>query len=120
MLVGVAVSVADDPSIGLRLRSQIWETTDDYMVTQMGVIHLYDPVENRVLLLENRKPHEGITRKGNFFVRCVDFVDQYGRKIDVDLLVPQTGKPMQVTQAIVHKINGMERQINLLVSGTSM
>lgn len=124
MLMAVAVSAGDDPSIGLRLRSQIWDITDDYLLTEMGdrgAIGLYDPIENRVLLMEIWNVHEQIVRKGDFFVRCVDLVDQHGRKIDVDLLVLQSGEPMQVTQAVVHKVDGIERQINLLVSaGTSI
>ena len=119
MLMAVAVSAGDDPSIRGTLRPQIWETIDDYLVTLMpdATMRLYDPIENRVLRLEFMTAHEGIVRKGDFYVGSAGFVDQDGRKIDVDLLVLQTEKPMQVKQAIVHKIDGVERQINLLVSG---
>ena len=123
MLMAVAVSAEDDPSIRGTLRPQIWDTIDNYLLTQTpdGTMPLYDPIENRVLRLEITTTNEGIVRKGDFYVGCVDFVDQHGRKIDVDFLVLQTEKPMQVRQAIVHKIDGVERQINLLVSGgTSM
>ena len=119
MLMAVAVSTADDPSIRVRLRSQVWVTTDDYLLSQMpdgGTMRLYDPIENRVLQLEIVTPHDGIDRKGDFYVRCVDFIDQHGRKIDVDFLVLQNGQPMQVTQAIVHKIDGVGRRINLIMS----
>ncbi len=123
MLMAVAVSAADDPSIRGTLRPQIWEIIDDYLVTQMpdGTMRLYDPIENRVLRLEITALPERVVRKGDFYVGSADCVDQDGRKIDVNFLVLQTEKPMQVTQAIVHKIDGVERRINLLESvGSSM
>ncbi len=123
MLMAVAVSAADDPSIRGTLRPQIWETIDDYLVTQMpdGTMRLYDPIENRVLRLEITALPERVVRNGDFYVGSANCVDQDGRKIDVDFLVLQTEKPMQVMQAIVHKIDGVERRINLLeIGGTSM
>jgi hypothetical protein len=111
----VAGRAVDDPSIRGALRAQIWFTMDDYIVSQSGdgIMRLYDPIEDRVLLMEFRRIHEGIVREGDFFVSCADFVDQDGRKLDVDLLVLQSGENLQVTQAIVHKIDEIKRQNNL-------
>ena len=111
----VAVSAVDDSWIRGTLRPQIWSTMDDYIVSQAvdGTMRLYDPIEDKVLRLDFVKIHEGIVRKGDFFVSCADFVDQYGRKLDVDLLVLQSGENLQVTQAIVHKIDGAERKYHL-------
>ena len=116
LMMAVAVSAADDdPSIRGMLRPQIWATMDDYLLAQMpdGTMRLYDPIEDRVLRLEISGWHEGIVRKGDFFVSHADFIDQDGRKLDVDLLVLQSGEDLQVTQAIVHKIDGAKRKYHL-------
>jgi hypothetical protein len=115
MLMVVAGRAADDPTIRGTLRPQIWATIDDYLLAQMpdGTMRLYDPIEDRVLRLEISTWHEGIVREGDFYVGCQDFVDQDGRKLDVDLLVLQSGENLQVTQAIVHKIDGAERSSSL-------
>jgi len=115
MLMVVAGRAADDPTIRGTLRPQIWSTMDDYIVSQTGdgIMRLYDPIEDRVLLMEFRGINDGIVREGDFFVSCADFVDQDGRKLDVDLLVLQSGENLKVTQAIVHKIQGAERSSNL-------
>ena len=120
MLMALAVSATDDSSIRGMLRPQIWEIIDDYLLTQMpyGTMRLYDPFENKVLELETRDFSEKIVRKGDFYVSCSHFVDQDGRKIDLDFLVLHTEKPMRVTQTVIHKVDGLERLISLSVSGT--
>jgi len=120
MLMALAVSATDDASIRGILRPQIWAIMDDYLLTQMpyGTMRLYDPVEDKVLELETRAFSERVVRKGDFYVSCADFVDQDGRKIDLDFLVLHTEEPMRVTQTVIHKIDGLERMITLVVSGS--
>jgi hypothetical protein len=114
----VAVSAVNGSPIRGTLRPQIWYTMDDYIVSQTvdGTMRLYDPIEDKALRLDFVKIHEGIVRKGDFFVSCADFVDQYGRKLDVDILVLQSRENLQVTQAIVHEIDGAKRKYHLASS----
>ncbi len=65
------------------------------------------------LRLEFDSLHEGIVRKGDFYVSCADFVDQSGRKIDVDFLVLPDGDQLKATQGIVHSIDGDKRKYHL-------
>lgn len=51
--------------------------------------------------------------KNGFYVSCADFVDQHGRKIDIDFLVRPAGDRLKTTQAIVHSIDGDKRQYHL-------
>ncbi len=52
-------------------------------------------------------------RKADFYVSCADFVDQNGRKVDVDLLVRASAGKLITTQAIVHAVNDSKRQYHL-------
>jgi hypothetical protein len=118
MLMAMPVNSRDkeDSILGaVDLRPQIYATIDKYLLSQMpyGTMRLYDSSEDRVLRMEIRALDEDIIRKGEFYVNCLTFVDQDGRKLDVDLLVPQNEEPLQVTQAVIHKIDGSERRYNL-------
>ena len=83
--------------------------------TADSLFPLFDPVEGRLLELKMVKMHDGIAKNGDFYTKCVDFTDQYGRTIDVDFLVwPRAPRPgYRVTQALVHKVDGEERPYRL-------
>ncbi len=106
---------ADDPSIKGDLRTRIQFAMSDYAEAQTidGVVRLYDPVEGKLLRLKFDALHSGIVKKGDFYVSCADFVDQMGRKIDVDFLVLPDGKNLRATQAIVHSVDGNKRAYHL-------
>ncbi len=106
---------ADDPSIKGDLRTRIQSAMSDYAEAQTidGVVRLYDPVEGKLLRLKFDALHSGIVKKGDFYVSCADFVDQMGRKIDVDFLVLPDGKNLRATQAIVHSVDGNKRAYHL-------
>ncbi len=78
-----------------------------------GTVRLYDPVEGRLLELRFEELHDGIVKKGDFYVSCADFADQDGRKIDVDFLVLPDGDELIATQAIVHSVDGKKREYHL-------
>ena len=114
-LTATAARAADDPSIKGDLRTNVHEAMNQFVADQTvdGVVRLYDAVDGKLLSLESYELHSGIVKKGEFYVSCADFVDQDGRKIDVDFLVlPKNGK-LQTTQAIVHSVAGKKRKYHL-------
>jgi len=105
----------DDPSIKGELRQNIQASMKNFIRSETidGAFYLYDPVEGRLLRLKFDKLHEGILRKADFYVSCADFVDQNGRKVDVDMLVRNSAAKLTTTQAIVHAVNDAKRQYHL-------
>ena len=105
----------NDPSIKGDLRAGIHAAMNAYVETQTidGTVALYDAVDGRLLRLEFDSLHDGIVRKGDFYVSCADFVDQDDRKIDVDFLVLPDGDRLLATQAIVHSVDGEKRTYHL-------
>ena len=116
LLTTAAAWAGDDPSIKGDLRTNIQAAMDDFVKDQSvgGVVRIYDPVEGRLLQLQSYELHSGIVRKGDFYVSCADFVDQDGRKIDVDFLVlPDESGKLRATQGIVHSVDGDKRNYHL-------
>lgn len=114
-LVAARATAGDEASIDPKSRTQIQASMKEYVENQTvgGVVLHYDPIENRLLRLTPGKIHEGITEKSGFYVSCVDFVDQTGRKLDLDLLVRPEGKKFVTTQAVVHAVDGVKRAYQL-------
>ena len=119
LILGLALSsltmAEDDPSIKGRLRQDIQTSMKSFIRSETidGAFYLYDPVEGKLLRLKFDKLHEGIARKADFYVSCADFVDQNGRKVDVDLLVRDSTGKLITTQAIVHAVNDSKREYHL-------
>ncbi len=119
LLLSLAMSslatAEDDPSIKGQLRQNIQTSMKSFIRSETidGTFYLYDPVEGKLLRLKFGKLHEGIVGKGDFYVSCADFVDQNGRKVDVDMLVRDSAGKLITTQAIVHAVNGSKRQYQL-------
>lgn len=119
LILGLALSsltmAEDDPSIKGKLRQNIQTSMKSFIRSETidGAFYLYDPVEGKLLRLKFDKLHEGIVRKADFYVSCADFVDQNGRKVDVDLLVRDSTGKLITTQAIVHAVNDSKREYHL-------
>ena len=119
LLLGLALSslaiADDDPSIKGKLRQDIQTSMKNFIRSETidGTFYLYDPVEGKLLRLKFDKLHEGILRKADFYVSCADFVDQNGRKVDVDMLVRDSAGKLITTQAIVHAVNDSKREYHL-------
>lgn len=109
-MTGLAVA-GDDPSIQGKLRQGIQSSMASFVDHQTidGVFRHYDPVDGKLLHLKEANLHAGIVKKGDFYVSCADFVDQDGRKLDVDFLVVPDGGKLRTVQALVHKIDGDKR-----------
>lgn len=116
LMVGLTFAAApglagDDPSIQGKLRQDIQSSMQHFIAHQTvdGTFVHYDPVDGKLLHLSRPNLHAGIVKKGDFYVSCADFVDQDGRKIDVDFLVVDAAGALRTTQALVHKIDGAKR-----------
>lgn len=115
-LMGAVSLAADDPSIKGKLRTNIQATMsqfiNDHTVGQ--TFRIYDPVEGKLHKLKLDKLHEGIVKKGDFYVSCADFVDpRNGRKFDLDFLVIPDGDKLVATQAVIHSVDGKKRKYHL-------
>ena len=114
-LISTSAQAGDDPSIKGDLRTNVHKAMDAYVAQQTidGALRLYDPVDGKLLSLTSYELHSGIVKKGDFYVSCADFVDQEGRKIDVDFLVLPNDGQLQATQGIVHSVEGKKRSYHL-------
>ncbi len=105
----------DDSTIKGDLRSNIQSAMNDMIQqrTVNGTFKYYDPQNNKVYDLKLVELHDGIVKKGDYYVSCADFVAPGGKKVDMDFLVlPGNGKPV-ATQAIMHKVDGKKRKYHL-------
>ncbi len=115
-LAGPVSLAADDPSIKGNLRTNIKASMSEFINGQTvnRTFRIYDPVEDKMYKLKLDKLHEGIVKKGNFYVSCADFVDpRNGRKFDLDFLVIPDGDKLVATQAVIHSVDGKKRKYHL-------
>ena len=78
-----------------------------------GTFYMFDAVKGDLMRLRFSKLHDGVMKKGDFFVSCADFVDGDGRKVDLDFLVVKSGGGYVTTQAVLHSIDGKKRKYHL-------
>ncbi len=115
ILANGSALAADDPSIKGDLRSNIQAAMDQMIKerTVNGTFKFYDQLKDKVYDLKLVELHDGIVKKGDYYVSCADFVDSRGNKVDMDFLVlPSDGK-LLATQAIMHKVDGKKRKYHL-------
>jgi hypothetical protein len=74
---------------------------------------IYDNQKGELKKLTLDNIHEGIVRKGDFFVSCADFKDASGKLYDLDFLVAKQGDDYRVIQALVHAVDGKKRPYHL-------
>ena len=115
VLASGSALAADDPSIKGDLRSNINSAMNEMIQqrTVNGTFKFYDQLKNKVYDLKLVELHDGIVKKGDYYVSCADFVDPKGNKVDMDFLVlPSDGK-LIATQAVMHKVDGKKRKYHL-------
>ncbi len=114
ILVAPALA-ADDPSIKGSLRENIQSSMHEFINNQTigDNMYVYDAVAGKLLRLRLEKLHDGIVKKGDYYVSCADFEDQLGRKIDIDFMVREKGNRLITTQALVHSVEGKKRKYHL-------
>ena len=76
------IFAADDPSIKGELRKNIKEAMVKHVAhtTIEGRYVIYDAVAGELKKLKFAELHDGVVKKGQFFVSCADFVDVEGHK----------------------------------------
>jgi len=115
-LAATTVAIAaDDPSIKGALRENIKASMMSYIESSMinNTYYIYDAVGGKLMELKFAKLHDGIVKKGDFYVSCADFVDKNGSKIDLDFLVIKDGDNLKTVQAVVHSLDGNKRKYHL-------
>ena len=114
-LIASVAFAGDDPSIKGSLRENIKTSMDSFIkvYTVNGTYYIYDAVQGRLLRLNFKKLHDGIVKKGDFYVSCADFVDEHGKMVDLDFLVIPNGEELVTTQGVVHAIDGKKRKYHL-------
>ncbi len=115
LLSPVVSFAADDPSIQGARRAGIQAAMKSFIEGQSVAERLlhYDPVAGELLQLRLAELHEGIVKKGDFYVSCADFTGEDGRRYDLDFLVVPAGEGYRVNQAIVHAVEGQKRKYHL-------
>lgn len=113
--LGVAASAADDPSIKgdkrTAIQAAMQEHIDRNSVEDRYV--LYDAVTDDVLKLRLIRLHDGIVKKGDYYVSCADFTDHDGTEFDLDFLVVEADGRFRALQGVVHKADGVKREYHL-------
>ncbi|MCU7935492.1 MAG: hypothetical protein KZQ99_11510 [Candidatus Thiodiazotropha sp. (ex Dulcina madagascariensis)] len=114
-LVSGAAFAANDPSIKGDIRSNIQSAMSEMIErnTVNSVYHVYDPIEGQLHQLTLVKLHDGIVKKGDYYVSCADFKSAKGKMLDLDFLVVQKGDGFVATQAVIHKTDGKKRKYHL-------
>ena len=115
MVAATVALAADDPSIKGPLRTNIKASMMSFIESTMinDTYYIYDAVGGKILELKFAKLHEGVVKKGDFYVSCADFVDKKGTKVDLDFLVIKDGDNLQTVQAVVHSLDGKKRKYHL-------
>ncbi|HEB72845.1 MAG TPA: hypothetical protein ENI77_09520 [Nitrospirae bacterium] len=101
----------NDPSIKGKQREGIQREMTNFIVKSQLDGHFlhYDPVSGELKKLKLDKLHDGIVKKGNFFVSCADFTDVKGKKYDLDFMVIEKNGKHHVVQTLVHAVEGKKR-----------
>ena len=114
--ISAAAFAADDPSIKGDLRADIKKAMLEHVGanTLDGDYIIYDAVEGNLLRLKFDALHDGIVKKGDFYVACGDFNAHDGTYYDLDMLVAEKADGrMLVLQSVVHKREDEKREYHV-------
>ena len=105
----------NDPSIKGDLRTNIKVSMMSFIENIMvnDTFMIYDASKGKLLRLKFDKLHDGIVKKGEFYVSCADFFDEKGKKVDLDFLVIPDGDDLRTVQAVIHAVDGKKRKYHL-------
>jgi len=109
--MGILAYAADDPSIQGEMRAGIQSAMQAFVTgnTVDGRFVIYDAVAGELKQLTFDNLHEGIVKKGGFYVSCADFVDARWATYDLDFLVAEEGDAYRALEGVVHSVNGEKR-----------
>jgi hypothetical protein len=107
LIASNSANAGDDRSIKGELRKNIQNSMEQYIKKQTidGKLYVFDSVENELLTLTSGKLRLNIVKDGEFYLTCADYVDQKGKKIDLDFMVRKSGDKFITTQTIVHAVD---------------
>ena len=110
-----AAMAANDPTIHGEQRKSIQTAMQEHIDrnTVEGRYVLYDAVTDDVLKLTLTQLHDGIVRKGDYYVSCADFEDPDGTEFDLDFLVVEENGEFRALQGVVHKAASVKRTYHL-------
>ena len=113
--IGSTALAADDPGIKGEKRTAIRAAMQEHIDrnTVKGHYVLYDAVTDEVLKLRLARLHDGIVKKGDYYVSCADFTDADGDEFDLDFLVVERDGGFRALQGVVHKAGGVKRAYHL-------
>jgi hypothetical protein len=105
----------NDPSIKGDLRRNIKASMMSFIENRMvnDTFMIYDASKGKLLRLKFDKLHDGIVKKGEFYISCADFFDDKGKKVDLDFLVIPDGDNLHTVQAVIHAMDGKKRKYHL-------
>ena len=114
-LIGITGHAGNDPTIKGAIRTGIQEAMNSHIkANQVDSKYLiFDGKNSKLLRLNPVKLHDGIVKKGDFYVSCADFTDDSDRKLDVDLVVSEQDGNFMIVDTIVHKIGQNKRPYTL-------
>ncbi|MES9860472.1 MAG: hypothetical protein ABW157_07545 [Candidatus Thiodiazotropha sp. LLP2] len=114
-LSSTTLYAADDPSIIGDKRTKIQSAMSEMIdrSTVDGVYSLYDPVKGELHHLDLVELHDGIVKKGNYYVSCADFRNSEGKMLDLDFLVLEKDDGFIAIQAVIHKEGNKKRKYHL-------
>lgn len=105
----------NDPSIKGVERMEVAKAMKEHIDSHKvdGKYLIYDGASNVMRSLTLTALHDGIVKKGDFYVSCADFKDEKGNELDLDFLVINDGKDYKFVQSLVHKVGGEKRPYTL-------
>ncbi len=114
VLTSVALA-GNDPSIKGDLRTNIKASMMSFIENRMvnDTFMIYDASKGKLLRLKFDKLHDGIVKKGEFYISCADFFDEKGKKVELDFLVIPDGDNLHTVQAVIHAVDGKKRKYHL-------
>ncbi|MCU7931239.1 MAG: hypothetical protein KZQ90_10590 [Candidatus Thiodiazotropha sp. (ex Codakia rugifera)] len=110
-----AAFAADDASITGETRSKIQSAMSE-MIERNTINNVYshfDPIKGELHDLDLVRLHDGIVKKGNYYVSCADFRNSKGKMLDIDFLVIEKDDGFVATQAVIHKADNKKRKYHL-------
>jgi hypothetical protein len=114
--VTTAVMAGNDPSIKGQQRTTIKSSMQNHISNSLikGEYVIFDAKVGQIKRLRLKELHQGIVKKGDFYVSCADFVDAKGLLYDLDFLVTarDNGK-YEVIQSLVHAVDGDKRSYHV-------
>ena len=115
LLAPFAATGGDDPSIPGEVRAGVRSAMYEFVAGQTidGRVLHFDAVDDELRRLRFSKLHEGIVKKGEFYIACADFVNEKDAVVDLDLLVRREDDSFRMIQAIVHAVSGKKRKYHL-------